>query len=466
MASLPRTNSFEHCSSFVDSFFRSFALANLLKKVGAYKVKGISAVSVFQKLFTLVFSHKNLFQELHSTEKPEAAKDAFYRFITSCHINWRRFTHLLAGKIINDRLDKLTSPDRVDVFIADDTIYERKRSKKVELLSRVYDHCRRIYTRGFRLLTLGWSDGNTFIPVDSQLLASEEKKTRLQEAACVDKRTCGYQQRQRAQTKAPAVLLDMVQSALRAGICASYILFDSWFSTPATIIEMTKIQQTVGSTEKKLHVIAIVKKTSKVHYLYEGEKLSAPEIYARNRKRRGSSRYLLSVEVKVCSSDGTEEISARLVYVRKRGKRKEYLVLLSTDMSLSEKEIIRIYGKRWQIEVFFKVCKSHLRLTKECQSTSYDAMTAWNAIIFARYMMLALGNRMQEDIRSVGELFFQNCEELSDITLAKALQLLLDTFLEVAAEKYFLAEDEVESLLVTFMNALPRELKEKLPQCA
>jgi IS4 transposase len=80
------------------------------------------------------------------------------------------------------------------------------------------------------------------------------------------------------------------------------------------------------------------------------------------------------------------------VYVRKRGKKKEYLVLLSTDMSLSEEEVIRIYGKRWQIEVFFKVCKSHLRLTKECHSISYDATVAWNAIVMSRYMMLALDN--------------------------------------------------------------------------
>lgn len=38
-------------------------------------------------------------------------------------------------------------------------------------------------------------------------------------------------------------------------------------------------------------------------------------------------------------------------------KRNEYLCLISTEVSLSEEEIIRIYGKRWDIEVFFKVCK-------------------------------------------------------------------------------------------------------------
>lgn len=39
------------------------------------------------------------------------------------------------------------------------------------------------------------------------------------------------------------------------------------------------------------------------------------------------------------------------------------------------------------IEVFFKVCKGYLNLSKECRSMSYDAMTAHTAVVFTRYMM-------------------------------------------------------------------------------
>lgn len=68
----------------------------------------------------------------------------------------------------------------------------------------------------------------------------------------------------------------------------------------------------------------------------------------------------------------TAEIPAKVVYVRKRNKRKEYLCLVSTDTSLSEEEIIRIYGKRWDTEMFFKICKSYLNLSKECNSNSIE----------------------------------------------------------------------------------------------
>ena len=457
MPRLSRTTFFENdLSSIINAFFLSFSIGSLLKKIGAYKTKGIPAVSVFQQLFALVFMHKSLFQALRSNETDKITKDTFYRLLNSCYINWRRFVHLLAGKIIHEKLEHLTDPDRVKVFIVDDTLYERKRSLKVELLSHVYDHCKGIFTRGFRLLTLGWSDGNTFIPIDTQPLASEDKNKRLQQAKSIDKRTCGYKQRIMAQKKAPLVMLDMLRAAIAAGIHARYVLCDSWFSAPITILKIVA---------EKLHVITMVKKTSKVLYRYNGEKLSSVEIYRRNRKRRGRSRYLLSVEAEILGNDGAI-LPVRLVYVRKRGKKKEYLVLLSTDMSLSEEEIIRIYGKRWQIEVFFKVCKSHLKLTKECHSTSYDAMVAWNAIIVSRYMMLAVDKRLEEDTRSFGELFYDICDELPDITLEKAFLLLVDTFLNVAAEKYFLADDEVEYLLGAFMDALPEPLKKSFSQCA
>ena len=68
------------------------------------------------------------------------------------------------------------------------------------------------------------------------------------------------------------------------------------------------------------------------------------------KKRRGRSKYLLSVDVTV----GDEAIPAKIVCVRNKGKRKDWLAIISTDTAISAEEIIRIYGKRRDIEVFFK----------------------------------------------------------------------------------------------------------------
>ena len=41
-------------------------------------------------------------------------------------------------------------------------------------------------------------------------------------------------------------------------------------------------------------------------------------------------------------------------------------------------------------------------LTRECQSISYDAMSAWVSVVFARYVMLAYLNRLDVDERTTG----------------------------------------------------------------
>lgn len=43
-----------------------------------------------------------------------------------------------------------------------------------------------------------------------------------------------------------------------------------------------------------------------------------------------------------------------------------------------------------RLEVFFKTCESQLNLIGECHSLSYDVLTAHVAIVFTRYMMIAL----------------------------------------------------------------------------
>ncbi|RAZ09415.1 transposase, partial [Klebsiella oxytoca] len=66
------------------------------------------------------------------------------------------------------------------------------------------------------------------------------------------------------------------------------------------------------------------------------------EIYSRNKKRRGKSRYLLSVNVTVVDSEGTA-IPAKLVYARNHSNRKDWVCFVCTDTSLSEKEILEAY---------------------------------------------------------------------------------------------------------------------------
>lgn len=441
-----------HISKSIKRFFTRFHISSALKASNAYKKKGTPVIEIFQYLFLLIFSNRSMYMNLITGRNtPTFAKDTVYRFTKMIQINWIRFTTILASRIINDAVVPLNSEDRVNVLIIDDSMFERNRSKKVELLAKVYDHAKHAYRFGFRMLTLGWSDGSTFLPINSVLLSTENKKNRINEATVVDKRTVGYKRRQLSMTKGTLAMLDLLKAAKIAKIPAKYVLFDSWFSSPSSLHAVKNIGY---------DVIAMVKKTPKMFFQYNGKDMSLPSIYNLNKKRRGRSKYLLSVIVDVIK-DG-QSIPAKVVYVRNRNKRKEYLCLISTDTTLDEDEIIRIYGKRWDIEVFFKVCKSYLRLSKECNALSYDAMTAHTAIVFTRYMMLSLESRESNDNRSLGELFLYFSDEMSDITWIQAFQLMLQMFRTMLADNLDSSDEKIDELVDAFMNAIPSLLKSQL----
>lgn len=438
-------------STSIRRFFTRFHVSSALKAANAYKKKGVPVMEIFQYLFLLIFSNRSMYMNLISGRNtPAFAKDTVYRFMKMIQINWIRFTTTLAERIIKEAIRPLDSEERVNVLIIDDSMFERNRSKKVELLTKVYDHAKHAYQFGFRMLTLGWSDGNTFLPVNSILLSSENKKNRVNEAKTVDKRTVGYKRRTLSMQKGTIAMLELLKAAKNSSIPAKYVLFDSWFSFPSTLHAVKEIGY---------DVIGMVKKTPKMFFRYHGEDMSLISIYNRNKKRRGRSRYLLSVTVDVVK-DGSV-IPAKVVYVRNRNKRKEYLCLISTDITLSEEEIIRIYGKRWDIEVFFKVCKSYLNLSKECRSMSYDAMTAHTAVVFTRYMMLSLENRESNDNRSLGELFLYFSDEMSDITWIQAFQMLLQMFRAILSDTVELSETKIDELVDAFMSGIPTVLKSR-----
>ena len=108
---------------------------------------------------------------------------------------------------------------------------------------------------------------------------------------------------------------------------------------------------------------------------------------------------------------------------------------------------------RWNIEVFFKMCKSHLKLAKEFQGRSFDMLVAHTSIVYIRYIMLAVLVRKNNDERTFGDLFFYLSDEVKNITFLEALQLLLTLLKDFLKDKFLLSENEVQKLLSDFINS-------------
>ncbi|MFH1984564.1 MAG: transposase [Pseudomonadota bacterium] len=393
----------------IDTFFNRFRIGTLLHQCGIRKRHGHSVCSLTQSIFKLSFMGQNFYRGIVLNQNQPFGKDAAYELLKGVRHNWRKLVLSLARRIFMV-FNRLTDDDRESVFIIDDSIYDRSRSKKVELLSPVYDHSTGKYIKGFRMLTLCWSDGASCLPVDFALLSSSDEQKRLcQTIKSVDRRCCAHQRRAEATVKATDHLGDMVKRALKAGLTARYLLMDSWFTMPATVTSLAGL----------VPVIGMVKKIRTVHYRFQGQNMDLMAIYRRLKKRRGRAKILASTVVTLSSG-----LPCKLVFVRDRTKR-DWLAILSTDIDLPDEEIVRIYGKRWDIEVFFKMIKQHLCLAKEIQCRDFDALIGHTSIVFMRYMFLAYHCRLSTDHRSFGDLFHACCEEIRDISFLEALMRIL-----------------------------------------
>lgn len=211
----------ENTQNQFSNALKELQIGKLLRKANITKSCDISAYEVFQFLLLLVFQGKNLFRFLNSKHKDQAvSKNTYYRFLNETSYNWSRFLLLLAVKVTT-AFDALTRPERVKVLILDDSVIKRNRSKAVELLARVYDHVEHKCQKGFTLLTLGWSDGYSFIPTGFNMLSSASKSNRYNEVSDKnDHRTNGYKFRKESMMHKTDAAILLIKRALQAGIHA------------------------------------------------------------------------------------------------------------------------------------------------------------------------------------------------------------------------------------------------------
>ena len=227
MSILPHTNENDHeLNTSVSRFIKDYKISKLLRICRAEKEKGVPIINVFQYLLCLVFSDRSMYMQIKTNAfKASFSKNTVYRFLNSAKTNWLCFTTLLSEMVVNQFMRDLTSDEREDAFIIDDTLYAKAGYKKSELVSKVFDHMTMKYKKGFRLLTVGWSDGNSFVPINFALLASSNEENVLGPHKDFDKRSVVGRRRKQAQSKATDVLIDLLKTAIHLGHSAKYVLF-------------------------------------------------------------------------------------------------------------------------------------------------------------------------------------------------------------------------------------------------
>mgnify|MGYP004685734021 CR=1 FL=1 len=370
MKSINQIQAEHDTKNIISAFIHLIGLGRLSKRINFKRHSTIPLTAVITWLFEAIFSRRSLYRAQPSRWfSSRTARN----ILNDGRINWQKLLCLVAIKMILILTPFIDQRRRL-ALIVDDTLIERAYSTKTELLAKIYDHDQHRYSTGYRNLTIGWSDGNTFLPVNCALM-STRKKTNLvgSKSSITDQRTIAGQRRSQAQHKMNEVVLELISQALRLGVTAKYVLFDSWYSSPQMFWHLKELG---------LESVAMLKRSSKVYYRYRGRNYSIKALYQRllNSKRPAGQSYLYSSIVEA-----------------------------------------NFQGQVFPVKIVF-VAKN------KSQIQSYDGQVAQITVTAMTYILLAWQERLNKDDRTLGDLFYLMNDSLPEIKFIEALVYLLKTF--------------------------------------
>ncbi|MGC9332478.1 MAG: IS4 family transposase [Bacteroidales bacterium] len=447
---------------FILSSLTCFSFSSACKSLNPLKKRGYSFETVFSCLITLPFlgvKSVNAFAGSALANHIKARKDVFYRLKNSSNICWRLILWMFSMKFIKLVKEKSTSIDGTPkCLIIDDSMLE-KTGRYMEKVSRMFDHVSKRFLLGFKLLTMGYWDGITFIPLDFSL--HREKGTNANKPFGLKKKEYKKQYRKIRgngsynDIRAKEADMSKIESALKMfwhaisqGLKVDYILMDSWFTCDAFIKAVKRVKK------QTVHLIGMYK-TPKTKFDYMGEKLTHSQIRNKlGKAKRCRKLKLYYKEASVCYNDVDIKI-----YFSRKGTNGKWRVFITTDTELSFIRMIEIYQIRWTIEVFFKESKQLLGLGR-CQSNDFDAQIADITITMIQHILLTLKYRF-ETYESKGALFDQVKEDIIQYRLDERIWGLFIELIKVL-EVLFDEMDEMELLEKVMRDERALQLISKL----
>lgn len=186
------------------------------------------------------------------TIETKAQKDTYYRALANQKMDWRNLLLLFVKRYLS--LDRdFNTPGDHKCLIFDDTDIG-KHGKKIEGISKTFDHVSHRFIFGFKLLVTGYWNGSVFIPVDfsfhrenkdnkknkyglTKKQRKQQKKTKRDKGLPVANRF------KELNLKKTDMLVAMFKRIHQRKIEVDYILTDSWFTSISLINKLLKVEK-------------------------------------------------------------------------------------------------------------------------------------------------------------------------------------------------------------------------------
>ena len=421
-------------------------MKTILTKSNFSKKEGVAVHMVVLHFVYMLVMNKKIFT-FQNQSNDSFKKDVYYRLLANSSYNWRKLLSLSSLKILS-LLHTIQDSKAIKVFIIDDTV-EDKVGKNVEgSCDSLYSNKEKRKIRGINVVSLNYSDGFSNFMLDFAIAMNQYARVAIEDFTNkVDHRTNAHKRRLETMKGKLQIAIDMVKRAVDSGIYADYLLVDSWYSKPVFIKEMNELG---------LRVISRMANNNKI-WNFIGKEKSLEAIYNKFKvlKQAKSGQYGKKIKYNYFSVTVEHRKAGRLKIVFIKTKEK-LIPIVSTDLDISDEEIIEIYKRRWDIEQGYKELREHFGFGKE-ENRIYEALIARITLSFFTYNIVSYINRISNEPKTIGGLFKDLECELH--TLAIAMQVFISILEEIAKiEDVVNRNEDLVSIIIVLQDVTQKML--------
>ena len=420
-------------------------LKTILRKSNFSKKEGAEVHMVVLHFVYMLVMNKKIFT-FRNQSNDSFKKDVYYRLLANSSYNWRSLLSLSSLKILS-LLHKIQDSKAIKVFIIDDTV-EDKVGKNIEgSCDSIYSNKEKRKVRGLNVVSLNYSDGFSNFMLDFAIAMNKYARVAIDDFTNkVDHRSNAHKRRLETMKGKSQIAIDMVKRAVESGIYADYLLVDSWYSKPVFLKEMNtlglKVISRMANNNKIWNFLGKEKSLEAIYNKFKETKTAKPGKYGKKIK---FTYFSVVVEHKNAGK-------LKIVFI----KTKEKLIpIVSTDLEISDEEIIEIYKRRWDIEQGYKELREHFGFGKE-ENRIYEALIARITLSMFTYNIVSYINRISNEPKTIGGLFKDLECELH--TLAIAMQTFIAILDEIAKIEEIVNRNEDLMSIITVLQDVTQKM--------
>ena len=394
-------------------------MKSILKACNFHKKEGVGVHMVILHFVYMLVMNKKMATFMKQSNE-SFKKDVYYRLLSNSSYNWRKMLSLSTLKILK-LLHPLQRPHSIKVLIIDDTV-EGKRGKHIEgSRDALWSNKEKRKIRGVNVVSLNYSDGYSNFMLDFAIAMGKHARVKIEDFKHeLDHRSNAFKRRAEIMKGKPQIAIDMVKRAIEGGVYADYLLVDSWYSKPVFLQTMSDLG---------LKVISRMANNNSIwNFIGEAKTLDALYTKYQKIKTAKAGRYGKKIRYTYFSVmvEHHKAGKVKIVFL----KTKENLIpIVSTDLAITDEDIIETYRRRWDIEQGYKELREYFGFGQE-ENRIYEALIARITLSFFTYNIVSYINRISHEPQTIGGLFKDLECELT--TLAIAMQTFISILDDVA----------------------------------